>query len=415
MRFAHTVSFLAATIVALAVVPGGAQQPGQTGVKPGATAAKPALLNQYCITCHNQRLKTAGLLLDSMDVEHVEKDAEAWEKVVRKVRTGMMPPSGARRPDRAALDAFAADLEGRLDRAVTPGANLDAPSLHRLNRTEYANAVRDLLALDVDVATLLPADASSEGFDNIADALGVSPSLIESYVSAAMKISRRAVGDRTLSPTQVTYAASGGLVQDKHIEGLPLGTRGGLLVHHTFPLDAEYEFSVSGGFGPGGGGGAFAIDVTLDGAQLRPANVRSFRIPVTAGPHTIGASLVERTRGAGVDEQFSDFRINSAFTAAGGVQTVVITGPFKATSAGDTPSRHRIFSCVPSSTADEAACAKKIVSTFARRAYRRPVQDEELATLMKFYKKGRADALSASSGLSQAELRDAYFEVGIQQ
>jgi len=415
MRFAGTVSFLAAAIVGLAVVPGGAQQPGQAEAKPGATTAKPVLLNQYCITCHNQRLKTAGLLLDSMDFEHVEKDAAAWEKVVRKVRTGMMPPSGARRPDRAALDAFAADLEGRLDRAATPGASLDAPSLHRLNRTEYANAVRDLLALDVDVATLLPADASSEGFDNIADALGVSPSLIESYVSAAMKISRRAVGDRTLSPTQITYPAPGGLVQDKHIEGLPLGTRGGLLVHHTFPLDAEYEFSVTGGFGPGGGGGGFTIDVTLDGAQLKPANVRSFRVPVTAGPHAIGASLIERTRGAGVDEQFSDFRIDSAFTASGGIQTVVITGPFKATSAGDTPSRHRIFSCMPASPADEPACAKKIVSTLARRAYRRPVQDEELATLMKFYEKGRADALSTSSGLSRAESRDADFEVGIQQ
>src|SRR5215831_6928883 len=164
MRFPGPVSFLAAAIIALAIVPGDAQQQEQPGLKPGATAAKPAMLNQYCITCHNQRLKTAGLLLDSMDVEHVEKDAAAWEKVIRKVRTGMMPPSGARRPDRAALDAFAADLEGRLDRAAILAASLDAPSLHRLNRTEYANAVRDLLALDVDVATLLPADASSEGF-----------------------------------------------------------------------------------------------------------------------------------------------------------------------------------------------------------------------------------------------------------
>jgi mono/diheme cytochrome c family protein len=402
MRFLGSISFLAAAIVALAVAPGGAQQREQPVLKAGtaSTPPKPALLNQYCITCHNQRLKTAGLLLDSLDLEHVATDAAAWEKVVRKIRTGMMPPSGARRPDRAALDAFAADLETRLDRAVASGSHLDAPSLHRLNRTEYANAIRDLLALDVDVTTLLPADASSEGFDNIADALGVSPSLIGSYVSAAMKISRRAVGDRTLSPTQITYPAAGGLVQDKHIEGLPLGTRGGMLVRHTFPLDAEYEFSVTGGFGPGGGGGAFAIDVTLDGAQLKPANVRSFRIPVTAGPHTIGAALVERTRGAGVDEQFSDFRIDSTFTAPGGVQTVVITGPFKATSAGDTPSRRRIFICTPGSAADELTCARKIISSLARRAYRRPVQDEEIATLMAFYEKGRATT---------------DFEVGVQQ
>jgi hypothetical protein len=338
-------------------------------------------------------------MLDAMDIEHVGKDAATWEKVVRKIRTGMMPPSGARRPDRAALDAFASDLEGRLDRAAILDATLDAPSLHRLNRAEYRNAIRDLLALDVDVATLLPADASSEGFDNIADALGVSPSLIESYVSAAMKISRRAVGDRTLAATQVTYPAPGGLVQDKHIEGLPLGTRGGILVRHTFPLDAEYEFSVSGGFG-GQGGGGFTIDVTLDGEQLKPANVRSFRIPVTAGPHTIGASLVDRTHAAGVDEQFSDFRIDSSFIAAGGVQTVVITGPFKATSPGDTPSRRRIFSCMPANTGDESGCATKIVSALARRAYRRPVQADELAMLMTFYEKGR---------------KAADFEVGIQQ
>jgi Protein of unknown function (DUF1592)/Protein of unknown function (DUF1588)/Protein of unknown function (DUF1585)/Protein of unknown function (DUF1587)/Protein of unknown function (DUF1595) len=392
MRFVGPVSFLAAAIVTLAVMPGDAQQV--------PAPQKPALLNQYCITCHNQRLKTAGLLLDTMDPQQVGKDAVAWEKVVRKVRTGMMPPAGARRPDRAALDAFAADLEGRLDRAATPAASLEAPSLHRLNRTEYANAIRDLLALDVDVETLLPSDSSSEGFDNIADALSVSPSLIGSYVSAAMKISRRAVGDRTLAPTQITYAAPGGLVQNKHIEGLPLGTRGGMLVHHTFPLDAEYEFSVSGGFGPGGAGGGFAIDVTLDGEQLKPANVRGFRVPIKAGPHTIGASLVERTRAAGVDEQFSDFRIDSTFIAAGGIQTVVVTGPFKATSPGDTPSRHKIFSCAPASAADEPICARKIVSTLARRAYRRPVQDEEVATLMKFYEKGRADT---------------DFEVGIQQ
>jgi len=236
-------------LVIAAVVPGRAQTP--------APPQKPVLLTQYCITCHNQRLKTAGLMIDGMDFEHVAKDAASWEKVVRKIRTGMMPPSGARRPERPALDGFAADLEARLDRAVPSGANLDAPALHRLNRSEYANAIRDLLALDVDASTLLPADASSEGFDNIADALGVSPSLIESYVSAAMKISRRAVGDRTLTPAQITYAAPGGLVQDKHIEGLPLGTRGGVLVRHTFPLDAEYEFSVTGGLGgPGGGGGA---------------------------------------------------------------------------------------------------------------------------------------------------------------
>jgi len=395
--FGHFVLAGSFALVVAAVVPGGAQAPS-------AAPQQPALLTQYCVTCHNQRLKTAGLLLDGMDVEHVGKDAAAWEKVVRKIRTGMMPPSGARRPERALLDSFAADLEGRLDRAAVAGSSLDAPALHRLNRSEYANAVRDLLALDIDVATLLPADASSEGFDNIADALGVSPSLIGSYVSAAMKISRRAVGDRTLTPTQITYTVPGALVQDKHIEGLPLGTRGGLLVRHTFPLDAEYEFSVSGA-GPGGGGaGGTTIDVTLDGEQLKAPNVRSFRMPVTAGPHMIGAALVDRVRGAGVDEQYSDFRVNSRFVAGGGIGTVVVTGPFKATSPGDTPSRHRIFVCHPSSANDEPGCAKKIVSTVARRAYRRPVSDEEVATLMTFYDKGRADG-DFETGIQQALAR----------
>src|SRR5947207_12035393 len=213
----------------------------------GQTAARPALLNQYCITCHNDRLKTGGLALDALDFEHVGANAAVWEKVVRKIRTGMMPPSGARRPDRHELDAFASDLETRLDRAAAPDAGLDTPALHRLNRTEYGNAIRDLLALDIDAAALLPSDASSEGFDNIADALAVSPTLVQSYVSAAMKISRHAVGDRTLTPSQITYSAPSGLTQDRHLEGLPLGTRGGIIVRHTFPLDGEYEFAVAGG------------------------------------------------------------------------------------------------------------------------------------------------------------------------
>ena len=198
------------------------------------------VLTQYCVTCHNSRAKIGGLAIDALDFDHVGAGAETWEKVVRKIRTGMMPPSGAKRPERKVLDDFATELETRLDRAVAPNAGLATPALHRLNRAEYANAIRDLVALDVDVAALLPSDASSGGFDNIAEALAVSPSLVQGYVSAAMKISRRAVGDRTLTPTQITYPAAGGLSQDRHIEGLPLGTRGGILVRHTFPLDAEY-------------------------------------------------------------------------------------------------------------------------------------------------------------------------------
>src|SRR5215831_2772516 len=234
-----------------------------------------ALINQYCITCHNQRAKVGGLTLDTLDYEHLDKDAATWEKVVRKIKTGMMPPSGVRRPERQALDAFANEVEKRLDAAATRNPNPGTAALHRLNRTEYANVIRDLLALEVDVAALLPPDDATEGFDNIADALGTSPALIQGYVSAAMKISRRAVGDRTLIPSQVTYNAPGGFSQERHIEGLPLGTRGGMLIQHTFPVDAEYEFSVGGGFGGGG-----AIDVTIDGQKVDVRNTRSFRLPM---------------------------------------------------------------------------------------------------------------------------------------
>jgi mono/diheme cytochrome c family protein len=388
-------------IVVLAITAGQAQTPTAPSPSPTSTAVSgpTAVLGQYCFTCHNQRAKTGGLALDSLDVDQVGHDAATWEKVVRKIRTGMMPPSGARRPERATLEAFAAELETRLDKAAVPSAGLDAPALHRLNRTEYANAIRDLLAIDVDVKTLLPADSSNEGFDNLADALGISPSLIQGYVSSAMKISRRAVGDRTMAPTQITYPAPGGLVQDRHIDGLPLGTRGGFLVNHTFPLDAEYEVAVAGGRGPFGPDGA-VVDVTLDGEKVEMANPRSFRITVTAGPHTLGAALVDRQRGTGVDEAYSDFRVNSVFVAPGGIQSVTITGPFKATGVGDTPSRRRILVCRPVSAKDETTCARKIVTTLARRAYRRPVLDDEVETLLGFYQQGR---------------HEGNFEVGIQQ
>ena len=352
-------------------------------------AADPGLVKQYCATCHNERVKVAGLVLDPAGVDHVGSDPEVWEKAVRKIKTGMMPPSGMPRPDRTTLDSFAAGLEARLDRANPPGAHPDAPALHRLNRTEYANAIRDLLAIDVDVKALLPSDDSNEGFDNLAEALTVSPSLVQGYVAAAMKISRQAVGDRAVAPSQVTYSAPGRQTHDKHIEGLPLGTRGGLLVNHLFPLDAEYEFSV-GGAGGGGGLGGSALDVTLDGEPLTVRTPRSFRQTISAGPHRIGLALVDRQRGAGVDEGFSDFRVDSAFTPPGGVQTVTITGPFNPTGTGTTPSQQKVFVCRPAAPTEETACARRIASTLARRAFRQPPTQADVDTLMAFYREGRA-------------------------
>ena len=211
---------------------------------------------QYCQVCHNDRLKTGGLSLQQMDPSQVSRNPETWEKVVRKLRAGMMPPAGTPRPDRAVIDTFVSHVENSLDQYAAQHPNPGTVGLHRLNRTEYANAIRDLLALDVDVSTLLPSDDSSEGFDNIADALEVSPALLERYVGAATKISRLAVGDPSISPSTNTCRAPGDLSQTKHIEGLPIGTRGGMLIDYTFPLDAEYSFKIrtrSAGFGVGSG------------------------------------------------------------------------------------------------------------------------------------------------------------------
>jgi len=355
-----------------------------------------AVPTQYCIGCHNQRAKTGGLQLDTLDYAHIGKDAQTWEKVIRKIKTGMMPPAGARRPDRAVLDAFASEVEQRLDAAAVQNPNPGTPALHRLNRTEYANVIRDLLALDVDVSALLPPDDATDGFDNIADALGTSPSLIQGYVSAAMKISRRAVGDRTLLASQATYNAPPALAQDRHIEGLPLGTRGGMLIQHTFPMDAEYDFNV--------GGAAGGVDFTIDGQKIDVKNPRSFRVSVKSGPHTLGAAVVDRTRAAGVDEAYSDFRVNSLFLPGGGVNSIVINGPVNITGAGDTPSRNRIFVCHPASATEELSCAKQIMTAMARRAYRRTPTDPEIVTLMNFYQQGRKDS-DFETGIQQALAR----------
>ena len=396
------VPLVLAVVFVIALVPGRAQQATPRPQAAAAASTEAAVLKQYCLTCHSQRAKSGGLALEGLDLDAVRGDAETWEKVVRKVRTGMMPPSGAPRPERQVLDSLAGALESRLDRAALPGANLVTPALHRLNRTEYSNAIRDLLDIEVDVTTLLPGDGSSDGFDNVADALSVSPTLIQGYVSAAMKISRLAVGDRTLPPSTTTYPAPAALAQNAHIDGLPLGTRGGMLIRHTFPLDAEYEIGTGGGRGGGPGGGG--LDITLDGERLTFATPRDSRVKVTAGPHVIGLAVPDRQRGAGVDEIYSDFRTGAAFAPGGGVQSLLITGPHNPTGPGDTPSRRRIFSCRPATAAEETSCARRILTTLARRAYRGPVTAPEVDTLMTFYQAGRK-AGDFETGIQQALAR----------
>jgi hypothetical protein len=391
MAFIRTLvvaTILVATVpIAKMFSQGGA--PSATG-QPSPSSSE-ALLKRYCITCHNGVMRRGNLVLDQLDVEQPAKDPQTWEKVVRKLRTGMMPPSGAPRPDRGTLDQFASVLEGALDRAAAAAPNPGAPVLHRLNRAEYANAVRDLLDLPVDATALLPGDDSSDGFDNIANVLSVSPALMQAYVSAAAKISRLAIGDSTISSGMTTYVAPRGLSQSENREGLPFGTRGGMLVEHVFPLDAEYEFRIGrsgAGFGLPAVGGDEPIEITVDGARMtllgRDAP-RDTRLKIPAGPHTVGVAIVRKANARGVDDLFSELATSS------GVQNVSITGPFNPTGPGDTPSRRKVFVCRPENAGEDSACARRILSRLASRAFRHPVQENDaaVATLMGAYESGR--------------------------
>ena len=358
---------------------------------PAATPGQ-AVIDRYCVTCHNQRTRTGGLALDTFDIVAAGRDPQTWEKVVRKVRTGMMPPSGAPRPARAVLDSFATSIETTIDRDARTAPNPGAPALHRLNRAEYGNAVRDLLDLPIDPDTMLPGDDSSEGFDNMASTLSVSPALMQAYVNAAAKISRLAVGDPTISAELTTYFPPRNMSQAGHREGLPLGTRGGLVVQHVFPLDAEYEFRIgrAGGglFGLQPVGGADPVELTLNGERVRviDGNTRGpLRLKIPAGPQTIGVAVVRRSNARGVDDLYAEL------SGTAGVTSLGINGPLNPSGPGDTPSRRRIFVCRPQAASQESACARRILATVATHAFRRPVAEKDAAvdTLMGFFESGR--------------------------
>jgi mono/diheme cytochrome c family protein len=386
----------AAFVLAAATAPAltGASQAPPAASAPAAAVSGPAaaaFLKQYCISCHNSRARAGGLALDALDPAVVEEHAEPWEKVVRKLRTGMMPPQGAPKPSAVAREAFTAALETTLDAAAARRRDPGAPALHRLNRAEYANAIRDLLALNVDVSTLLPPDDSTAGFDNIADVLGISPALIEGYVAAAARISRVAVGDPAIGLDRAVYRVPGDLAQDGHFEGLPLGTRGGIVVRHTFPLDAEYDLQVGQAGGgrlggpPAAGPRTDDLYVAIDGARVALQGRGPTRIRVSAGPHTISAATIVRSRTAGADGVFHvEARVP-------GITQITIAGPFDATGPGDTPSRQRLLVCTPASPADEEPCAGRILTAVATRAYRRPLSPSapEVAALLDFYRAGR--------------------------
>ena len=380
-----------------------------TGLWAAAPADIPAAVDRYCSECHNTTDWAGSLDLTTLDSVHVGESAEAWEKVVRKLRAGMMPPPGKARPPRAEADSLASTLESRLDtqavqsvktEAAQPAAHPSAAAttVHRLNRTEYANSIRDLFGMTVDIAGLLPPDDSSAGFDNVASGLGISPALVEGYTSAAMKLSRAAVGDITAPQTTAIYQAPEKLVQDHHLEGLPLGSRGGLRIEHEFPLDAEYHFVVRGNFGLAQNVNNFVVDVALDGRRVEVKNLRDFRLPVTAGRHVLTVALFETLRPTGVND------IYAIYKSDGGIDRVEIAGPFNATGSGDTESRRRLLICHPQSTPEERPCAEKILVNLAGRAFRAPQHLEGLAAIMRFYERGH-DEGGFEAGIQQAVSR----------
>ena len=407
------------TIVLLAgvgyVVQGATQQ--RLSSTPLPSSPERAVFNQYCVACHNEKLKTAGLMLDKMDVAKVGEAAPIWEKVVQKLRAGSMPPAGVTRPDRATYDSLTTYLETELDRAAAAKPDPGRPAVHRLNRAEYTNAVRDLLAIDtaaVDFTSLLPADDAAYGFDNIGDVLSVSPALLERYLSAAEKITRLAIGDLAIPPVLETIGIPESLKQDKRMsDDLPAGSRGGIAIRHYFPVDGEYLIRIRlqrdilgiivGITEPK------QIDVRLDGVRINLFAVggerkgksndvgADFDYLSTADselevrfPAKAGARQVEVTYLKDTVKPEGGFRGGGRGSKGDGLESITIGGPYKPTGLGETSSRVRVLTCHPAASADDEPCAKKILSTLARRAYRRPVTDEDVRPLLNLYKVGQS-------------------------
>jgi hypothetical protein len=419
---------LCTAFIAALAIPLGAEDP--VAKKPVAKA----LIQQYCTGCHNARLKTGGLVLDPAAADRIAEHPDIWEKVARKLRTGEMPPAGLPRPDAAAYRTATLELESALDRAAADHPSPGRVPVHRLNRTEYTNAIRDLLDLNIDSKTLLPADDSDQdGFDNVASILSVSQVLLENYLAAARSVSRLAVGDPTTPPAIETYRYSKLLVQDDHMgDDLPFGSQGGGSVYHNFPADGEYTIKVLlrrqfydyiMGMGE-----PHQVDIRLDGARIQRFTVGGeakgmttpegfagntqgspeyevymhtadagleVRIPVKAGEHDVSVSFVEslwEPEGILQPRQIGFARTtNENYHGNPAVEFVMIGGPYGSVSRGDSASRKRIFVCSPKTSAADDACARQILGTLARRAYRRPVNAEDLDAILGFYRTGRKE------------------------
>jgi mono/diheme cytochrome c family protein len=402
-----------------------------------APAASPAreLVNRYCVSCHNEKAKTAGLALDRADAEHVFNSGEIWEKVIVKLRSRAMPPVGMRRPDNAEYDRVSAWLESELDRAalshVNPG---HAASLHRLNRAEYANAVRDLVAVDIDPQAMLPPDEQAFGFENNAEALSIQPALLDRYISAASAIARRAVGDPKIPPAFVRYGALKGSANDQTYlqqterlgEEFPLGSKGGVAARHYFPVDGEYVFKIrlqrTWDIQIKGLNVPTQFEIRVDGKRVGQFTLggeksppKTFlydadealqvRVPVKAGERQVMATMLKtddlEPEGAGPDRLSLYSRNSDNASAPIAIAALLIGGPYEAERPLDAPSRKLLFVCRPAIVADEIPCATKILSRLAKRAYRRAPTEDDVATLLSFYKQGRASG-SFDTGIRAA-------------
>lgn len=408
----------------------GPQTPAQTtSTAPPAAASQSSghasVVNRYCLGCHNARTKAGNLSLADVVGADIATNAPVWERVIRKVGAGMMPPAGTPRPDAAVLNGFLSSVATELDRAFDKSPNPGrTATFHRLNRTEYTNVIRDLLAVDIEAAEILPPDDASYGFDNMAGVLGLSQSLLERYLAAAKSIARTAVGSPLPTPDGETYRVAPDVQQHDRMAGLPFGTRGGTLARHRFPQNGEYEFKIEV-TGVGGVRAAHKLELTIDGEQVKvfefaPADARqpnsvyevsgqlAVRLPVTAGAHAVGVAfyrkppdLVEQIR-----EPFPNPRISGNEGGPGGSMPVVtsltIIGPHRATGPGDTPSRQRIFVCRPGAGLSESACAKRILDRLARRAFRGHGTARDTASLVSFYEAARKDGDDFEAGIESA-------------
>ena len=401
--------------------------PAEPSQAPGAMSveARETFVNEHCAYCHDESLRTGGFSFEDVDLAHPDQNAEQIEKVILKLRTGMMPPAGAPRPNPDTVNAFTLALEAEIDRVAAADPNPGTPYLHRLNRTEYANAILDLLALEIDSESLLPADTRSQGFDNISEVLSVSPTLMEAYVRAAGKIGRLAVGDPGMSPIEETYRIGTNFSQIRHVEGTPFGTRGGIVRTHNFPADGEYIFRMllvftRNTFLFGSTMYAEQLEVAVNGERvalfdidpLMTAGENDLRTPpikVKAGPQTISASFVNLADGPIEDPIWRPERSLAddfsgqveGLTNPPHLRDLTIMGPFNATGVSESPSRRKIFTCLPANASEEGPCATEIITTLARQAFRRPLTAENVEELMSAYQEG-ADQGDFDTGIRMA-------------